>query len=105
MWPERPYTALLVWHRYSMAWGLSWSFSAITEDCRLALLPDVLAEWFGRSLEELEKALSLATPAMLTAVHQLGETEPVDRSASLHAFRDASEALDRAIKALEDKET
>jgi WS/DGAT/MGAT family acyltransferase len=62
--------------------------------------PDNLAEWFGHSLDELEIAVAHAAPAMLTAQHQIGETD--DSGDSLRAFRAASEALDKAIDSLEE---
>lgn len=64
--------------------------------------PDNMAAWIEYSLDELEQAVAHAAPAMLTAQHQIGETDTADSGDSLKAFRAASEALDKAIDSLEE---
>ena len=64
--------------------------------------PDYMAECFEHSLAELELAISRVDPAKLSSVLKTRHEETPETSDPLQAFRDASEALDRAIKTLED---
>ena len=64
--------------------------------------PDNMAEWFEKSLRELEFAVANAGSEALGAGGQSAE-KPAQRAIdSLQAFRDASDALDKAINQLED---
>ncbi len=64
--------------------------------------PDYMAECFEHALAELELAISRVDPAKLSSVLKTRHEETPETSDPLQAFRDASEALDRAIKTLED---
>jgi WS/DGAT/MGAT family acyltransferase len=64
--------------------------------------PDYMAECFADSLAELELAISQVDPASLSSVLQTRNEETAEASDSLQAFRDATEALERAIETLED---
>jgi len=62
--------------------------------------PDNMAECIGRSLDELEYAISQAASEVLPIEEQMAQDEPSD---PLQPFRDASDALDKAIELLEDE--
>jgi diacylglycerol O-acyltransferase len=64
--------------------------------------PDVMAECIARSLDELEQAVSRADPATPGSVLKARQAEEPESKDSLKAFRDAAEALDKAIETLED---
>jgi hypothetical protein len=64
--------------------------------------PDVMAECIARSLDELEQAVSRADPAALGSVLTSRSAETPESKDPLNAFRDAAEALDKAIETLED---
>ena len=64
--------------------------------------PDYMAECFARSLLELEHAVSRADPALLRSESNKRGAESNDGKESLRVFRDATEALDSAIKSLKD---
>jgi len=64
--------------------------------------PDNMAECFARSLDELERAVSLADPVKLGVDYQNRQAERQDSKEPLKAFRDANRALDEAIESLED---
>ncbi len=55
----------------------------------------------SRSLDDLENAVRQADPDRLAAEYSDHKTEPQDSRDSLKAFRDASQALDKAIESLE----
>ncbi len=64
--------------------------------------PDFMIDCISKSLDELEYAIRQADPRKLAAEDLDGEAEPQAATDSLQAFRDASKALDKAIKSLED---
>jgi diacylglycerol O-acyltransferase len=64
--------------------------------------PDVMAECIARSLDELEQAVSRADPAAPGSVLKARQAEEPESKDPLKAFRDAAEALDKAIETLED---
>ena len=64
--------------------------------------PGFMAECMGRSLDELEHAVSYAESALKTAEQPIDELESGDKADPLKAFHDASRALDKAIEALGD---
>lgn len=64
--------------------------------------PDKMAECFALSLDELEHAVSQADPATLGSVLTDRQTKAPEHKDPLKDFRDATEALDRAIETLED---
>jgi len=61
--------------------------------------PDNMAECIGRSLDELEYAISQAASDVPSIEEQIAQEEP---TGPLQTFRDASDALDKAIELLED---
>jgi WS/DGAT/MGAT family acyltransferase len=69
------------------------------------IVPDAenMAECFADSLDELEQAVDQAAPAMLATGYQDPEVGPQGGTDSLKAFHDAEQALDEAIKSLEDQ--
>jgi diacylglycerol O-acyltransferase len=64
--------------------------------------PENMADCFARSLDELERAVSGADAVMLGAVLKTRQAETPENEDPLKAFRDATEALDKAIETLED---
>jgi len=64
--------------------------------------PEYMAECFARSLDELELALGQADPTTLDGELRSWEVKTPESRHPLKAFRDASEALDKAIESLED---
>jgi len=64
--------------------------------------PGNMAECFVKSLDELEQAVTGAGPETLAAGYHSREEGPRKASGPLKEFHDASEALDKAIKSLED---
>ena len=68
--------------------------------------PDVMAECFADSLDELELAVSQAVnrgdPAKLISDPQNKGVSLQDKKDPLKSFHDAFEALDKAIESLED---
>ncbi len=64
--------------------------------------PDNMAECFARSLDDLERAVSLADQTILLAEQQSEEAQPQKAADPLQAFHDANQALDQAIESLED---
>lgn len=64
--------------------------------------PDYMAECFETSLAELEVSIRQADPARLSSALTVRHEKAPETSDPLQAFRDASEALDRAIETLED---
>jgi len=64
--------------------------------------PENMAECFSRSLNELELAVSKAHPASMGVEQESEELVTGEGKDSLKAFHDASAALDKAIKSLED---
>ena len=64
--------------------------------------PDNMAECFALSMDELELAVTKADPLKLKEDDQDYEIAPTENQHPLKAFRDASEALDKAIDSLED---
>ncbi len=65
--------------------------------------PDCMVDCISRSLDELEHAVRQADPLKLAAEYPDEEAKPQDCADSLKAFRDASKALDKAIKSLEEE--
>jgi WS/DGAT/MGAT family acyltransferase len=64
--------------------------------------PGFMAECFERSLQELELAVRDIDPLMLVVGSKAWEVAPPGEKDPLKAFREASEALDKAIESLED---
>jgi hypothetical protein len=64
--------------------------------------PDCMVDCISRSLDDLENAVSQADPVKLAAGYPAEEAQRQDSTDSLQEFRDASKALDQAIKSLED---
>jgi hypothetical protein len=64
--------------------------------------PDNMAECFALSMDELELAVTKADPLKLKKDDQDYEIAPTENQHPLKAFRDANEALDKAIDSLED---
>jgi len=64
--------------------------------------PDNMAECFARSMDELELAVKKADPEKLKEDYQKHEIASAENQHPLKAFRDASEALEKAIDSLED---
>ncbi len=64
--------------------------------------PDNMTECISRSLDELESAVSQVNVNGPPTEETSNEKEPLEAVDSLQAFRDASEALDKAIEHLED---
>lgn len=64
--------------------------------------PANMAECFADSLDELEHAVFQADPAICVSGPDIKKIEPARGADSLRAFREASAALDKAIKSLED---
>ena len=63
--------------------------------------PACMVDCISRSLDDLENAVRQADPDRLAAEYSDHKTEPQDSRDSLKAFRDASQALDKAIESLE----
>ena len=63
--------------------------------------PENMAECFAYALDELEVAVGQADSAKLGVDYQNRQAELQDSKDPLKAFRDASEALDKAIESLE----
>ena len=64
--------------------------------------PENMAECFARSLDELERAVGDVTPAPLGAAHRSDQNKQDQGRETLQSFHEANEALDKAIKLLED---
>jgi len=64
--------------------------------------PENMAECFADSLDELELGISRADPVKLGPDYQDRQAEMQDSKDPLKAFRDANQALDKAIESLED---
>ena len=61
-----------------------------------------MVDCISRSLDDLENAVRQADPVKLAAECPDEEAERQDSTDSLKAFRDASQALDKAIASLAD---
>ena len=61
-----------------------------------------MAECFAHSLDELEHAISQADPVSLGAALTNRQVHAPESKDPLKTFRDAAEALDKAIETLED---
>jgi len=64
--------------------------------------PENMAECFARSLDELERAVGDVTPAPLGAAPRSDQNKQDQGRETLQSFHEANEALDKAIKLLED---
>lgn len=64
--------------------------------------PDFMAECFGRSLDELEQAISQVGPALKSTGQTVVQESAHKDDDPLKAFHDASKALDKAIESLGD---